>query len=218
MNEDEILAAVQDERLRLCALLDTLDEADWAVPSLCAGWTVREVVAHLTIPTRATWLGVAIGALKARGSFDRMAMNQAKARAARYSSTELIGQLRESARSSRRMPGSGPLDPLIDVLVHGQDIARPLDEVHSIPVPLAVAALDAAAGNAFFGGRTRFADLRIIATDADWTSGDGPEVRGPAADLLLAATGRAAGLEHLVGEGVADLRIRIDAAAIDGRC
>lgn len=217
MNQDEALAAVQEERLRLCDFLDTLDDTDWAVPSLCAGWTVRDVVAHLTIPTRATWLGVTVGAIKARGSFDRMATNQAKARASRFSPQVLVGQLRESAHSTRRMPGSGPMDPLVDLLVHGQDIARPLKKAHPIPAPLVAAALDAVADNPFFGGRKRFAGLRVVATDTEWAAGIGSEVRGPAAELLLAATGRGAGLEHLAGPGVTELRDRIDPAVTDGR-
>lgn len=216
MRQDEALAAAQEERLRLCGFLEDLDDADWATPSLCAGWTVRDVVAHLTIPTRATWLGVTIGAIKARGNFDRMAMSQAKSRASRFASTELLGQLRASAYSTRRMPGSDPMDPLIDLLVHGQDIARPLEKVLPTPVSLAVASLHVVADSTFFGGRKRFAGLRVVATDADWTSGSGPEVHGPAAELLLAATGRVPGLDLLAGSGVTDLRDRFDPADADG--
>ena len=40
------------EFLALAELLDTFPDAQWDTPSLCAGWRVREVVAHLTMPVR----------------------------------------------------------------------------------------------------------------------------------------------------------------------
>jgi uncharacterized protein (TIGR03083 family) len=36
------------QRRRLAAALGTLDDAQWATPSRCDGWTVRDVVSHLT--------------------------------------------------------------------------------------------------------------------------------------------------------------------------
>ena len=149
MDETEIASAVQRERLRLCDVLDVLRPEEWAALSLCAGWTVREVVAHLTVPTRATWPQVLVGAMRARGSFDRMATAWARQRTTRFTSAELVGQLRETAGSTHRMPGSGPMDPLVDVLVHGQDIARPLDRPLPMPVALAAEVLEYVAGNAF---------------------------------------------------------------------
>ena len=219
MDQKDILLAVETERLRLCAFLEQLDPADWLVPSLCQGWTVHDVVAHLTIPTRATMSAVIIGAIRARGNFHRMTDRQARERAARFTPDELVAQLRETAGSARRMPGSGPMDPLVDVLVHGQDIARPLRRSHPMPVPLAVAALDYVVGNRFAGAPKRVADLRLVASDADWAAGTGTaEVRGPAADLLLAAMGRPDGRSTLSGSGVDRLAERLpDATASEKR-
>ncbi|MCP9969273.1 maleylpyruvate isomerase family mycothiol-dependent enzyme [Actinomadura madurae] len=138
LGEDQIADAVKTERRRLSDLLDDLGEAEWAVRSLCDAWTVREVVAHLTLSTRATFGSVILPAIKARGDLDRMAAMMAHDRAARYTPDELVRQLRESAESSRRMPGSSPMDPLMDLLVHGQDIARPLERHHPVPIELAV--------------------------------------------------------------------------------
>ena len=213
MDETAIANAVQGERLRLCAVLDELRPQEWAASSLCAGWTVREVVAHLTIPTRATWPQVIVGAIRARGSFDRMATTWARRRAARFSTAHLIAQLRTTAGSAQRMPGSAPMDPLVDVLVHGQDIVRPLDRSLPIPVALGAQVLEYVAGNAFFGTPKRLAGLRLIATDVNCRVGGGTsEVSGPVEDLLLVSTGRPLGLSGLSGSGSEILRERLTAA------
>lgn len=214
MEDDEILAALEQERLRLCAFLDRLDPTDWSVPSLCAGWTVADVVAHLTIPTHTTWSQVITGAIRARGRFHRMTLRQARDRAAAFPSADLVQQLRDTAGSPRRMPGSGPMDPLVDVLVHGQDIARPLRRPLAAPAPIAAAALAYVADNSFFGGPKHLAGLHVVATDAEWRSGTGPrEVRGTAEALLLAATGRPAAVADLRGEGVDLLAARLAGTA-----
>lgn len=112
-----------------------------------------------------------------------------EADAARFTRAELIAQLRETAGSARRAPDSGELDPLVDAIVHGQDVDRPL------PVEQTIAALDHVRASRFYGARKRFAGLRLVATDCDWSAGDGPrELRGPVGDLLMIATGRPAGL------------------------
>lgn len=152
MDEGQIRAAVESERLSLADFLDDLEETEWAVRSLCPDWTVREVVAHLTIPTRTSLLGMVVGMLKARGDFHRMTSRGARARAAACTPAQLTQQLRGSAGSARRMPGSGPMAPLIDVLVHGQDIARPLGRRRPMPAEPATAALALVAGVAFYGG------------------------------------------------------------------
>lgn len=209
MDKQEIETAVKDARLQLCDLLTELDEQELATPSLCSGWTVREVAAHLTVTTRAT-VGFALKeAVKARGSFDRMTSNVAHDRSARFSTAELIEQLRESAESSRRMPGSGPMDPLMDLLIHLQDIARPLKRNQPINADVAGPTLTYVTENRLLGAPKRLAGLELVATDVSWTSGTGQQVRGTTEDLLLVASGRPAGLEHLTGEGVERLAERL---------
>ncbi|MEU0487157.1 maleylpyruvate isomerase family mycothiol-dependent enzyme [Streptosporangium sp. NPDC006013] len=203
MDRDEILAWVKAERLSLADFLDDLDDHEWKAASLCSGWTVHDVAAHLTLSTRTTLLGTIKGMIRARGDWERMEADLARERAARFGPAELIAQFRETAGSPRRAPGSAPLDPLTDVLVHGQDIARPLGRVREMPAERTVAVLDHVWRSFFYGARKRFRGTRPVATDLDWSAGEGPdEVRGPAADLLLLATGRAAGLAGLSGPGV----------------
>jgi uncharacterized protein (TIGR03083 family) len=196
-----ILDWVRAERLDLAGFLADLDDHEWRAPSLCAGWTVHDVAAHLTLSTRTTLLVAIKGAVKARGDVNRMIADLARERAARFGPAELVAQLRETAGSARRAPGAGPLDPLVDALVHGQDVARAVGRVRPMPAEPAVAALEHVLGSRFYG--SHLADTEVVATDCDWSSGDGPhEVRGPVADLLLVATGRAEGLPGLAGSGV----------------
>ena len=103
----------------------------------------------------------------------------------RVTTTELVEQLRESADSSRRPVGSGPMDPLLDLLVHGQDIARPPARPYEMRTDLALPAPAYVAPNRFLGGTTSMAGLELIATVAEWSTGEGPAVRGTAENLLL---------------------------------
>lgn len=195
--------AVSAERRRLADSVADLTDEQWATPSLCAAWTVRDVIAHLTVTTRLTVPRLLRAAVRARGSFDRMAVDLAAERAAAHSTAELVAQLRESADSTRRFPGSAPMDPLMDLVVHGQDVARPLGRRHVSPPEVVAACLVHVATNRFMGGPRRLAGVRLVSTDSGWTLGDGAELRGPDVDLLLVAAGRRAGLAALDGPGTA---------------
>ncbi|MGY2067112.1 maleylpyruvate isomerase family mycothiol-dependent enzyme [Blastococcus sp. SYSU DS0619] len=198
------LADVAAERHDLCDYLQTLDDDDWHVRSLCPEWTVHDVLAHLTLSHRQTLRATLAHVVLARGSFDRAEAEWAHELSAEHSPAELIALLRETAAVDHRVPLSGPLDPLTDILVHGQDVCRPLGHRREMRPDRALAALGHVWANGFYGRPdTRFAKLRLVATDADWSAGtDGPEVSGPAGDLLLLATGRPAGLDGLSGPGV----------------
>ncbi|MEV0646217.1 maleylpyruvate isomerase family mycothiol-dependent enzyme [Phytomonospora sp. NPDC050363] len=204
MRPEEILAWVKAERLSFADFLETLDEHEWDADSLCAGWTVRHVAAHTTMSTRQTLFMTIKGTIRARGDWDRMERELAWERAAMFEPAEIIAQIRETAGSARRAPGAGRLDPLVDFLVHGQDVARPLGRSRQMPVEQAAVALGQVVGSVFYGAGKRLRGTRIIATDCAYAHGDGPhELRGPVGDLLLVATGRPAGLAALEGPGVA---------------
>ena len=210
MPPSTVAPAVTAERLGLCDLLDTLAADDWQTPSLCAGWTVHHVVAHLTLATRDSVWDLIKGAIAARGDFDRMTADMARRHADRFPPPELIGQLRETAASTRRTPMSSRLDPLVDILVHAQDIARPLGLTHPVSPDHALPALVHAINSRWYGGSKRFDGVTLIATDSDWSAGTGgSEVCGTTGDLLLLATGRRAGFTELTGSGVDALAARL---------
>jgi hypothetical protein len=97
-----------------------------------------------------------------------------------------------------------------EVVLHGEDIRRPLGIRRDYPTETLVTVADFYKGsNLLLGTKTRIAGLSLRATDADWSTGAGPEVRGPMISLLLGMTGRSAGLSDLSGDGLATLRSRI---------
>ena len=209
LSRPEVDAAVAAERHRVADLVADLSDEQWATPSLCSAWTVRDVVAHLTVTTRMTVPRLLRAAVRARGSFDRMEVDLAAERAEAYPTDELVAQLRESADSTRRFPGSTPRDPLMDLVVHGQDIARPLGRRHVSPPDVVADCLAYVATNRFMGGPRRLAGVRLVSTDTGWTLGEGAELRGPDVDLLLVAAGRRVGLEALEGPGAAVVGARL---------
>jgi uncharacterized protein (TIGR03083 family) len=208
MDLDEVWLATDAERLRLADLLDGLGPEEWSAPSLCAGWRVRDVAAHLTLahtgPLAAAW-----GMVRARGSFDRM-VHDGAVRQAALPVPELAARLRAMAGSRRRAPGVTPMEPLLDALVHGLDITVPLARPWPVPpVPAAAAATRVWTMGWPFSARRRLQGLHLSATDASWSAGEGADVHGPIAALLLLLTGRTASLDALSGPGAAQLPARL---------
>lgn len=215
MDTDEIWQATDTERLGLADLLDELSDEEWERPSLCAGWRVRDVAAHLAL-SRTGPGAVLIGLLRARGSFDRMVRDTARRYAAHRPAAALAAELRGMAGSHRHAVGTTPLEPLLDLLVHGQDIALPLGRPREMPPPAAAAAATRVWTMGFpFHARRRLHGLRFAATDAVWAAGEGRDVEGPIASILLALTGRPDGLDRLTGAGTAELRHRVGAQPRD---
>jgi uncharacterized protein (TIGR03083 family) len=207
MERDAVWSAIDRERLSLADFLETLGEADWAVPSLCAGWTVRDVAAHIPLSHIGRGRAV-VEAVRYRGSFNRMIGETARRHAAETTPEQLIAEIRAMAGSRKHPIGTSHLDPLVDVLVHTQDIAVPLGRERAMPVDAAVAAADRVWSMGFpFGARRRLTGLRLEATDADWARGAGVLVSGPIAVLLLVLSGRRARLAELTGDGARRLAV-----------
>lgn len=204
-----MLADVAAERCDLADHLETLDDAAWSTPSLCEAWTVHEVLAHLTLSITQKVAPTLWRVLKSRGDYARAEADMARDHAATHPPAALIALLRRRAGLDSRFMLGGRLDPLADILVHGQDIARPLGHHRPMPPHRVVPALGHVWGSGFYGGRGRVEGLRFTATDTDWTRGTGPEVRATAGDLLLFATGRRAARSGLTGPGAAEAAKRL---------
>jgi uncharacterized protein (TIGR03083 family) len=152
-----------------------------------------------------------VPAIRAGGSFNRMIRDSAL-RVGPLPDAEYGRRIRAMVGSRRRAPFISPIEPLLDVLVHGQDIAVPLGRERPVPpVPAAVAARRAWDMGFPFRARRRLAGLRLRATDGDLVLGEGAPVEGTTGDLLLLVTGRTATVDRLSGEGVQRL------PAADGR-
>ncbi|WP_369406876.1 maleylpyruvate isomerase family mycothiol-dependent enzyme [Millisia brevis] len=205
MSDDATFAAISDERRRLATVFEEFTSDQWATPSLCAGWSVHDVAAHLVVPLVVPMWRFGVAMALARGNFDRA--NVAMTRhIADTRGDRLPELLTEHADKRFTPPGHGPLAPLTDVIIHGQDILRPLGLTIALdPEPLAAVLDYAARGDST--ERPRFGiPLRWEATDLDWAHGSGPAVTGPAIALALILTGRMAGLADTTGDGSEHLR------------
>ncbi|MFE5238931.1 MULTISPECIES: maleylpyruvate isomerase family mycothiol-dependent enzyme [unclassified Streptomyces] len=196
---------VHAERAALIGDLERLDAERWDEPSLCAGWTVHDVVAHLVDTARTTRPGFLIGLARARFDFDRQnARGVERERGA--SPGETLERLRRVV--SRTSTPPAPLDSrLVEEIVHGEDIRRPLGLARSYPQEAVVRSLrlQARTSASFGGAEELVARVRLTAEDADLSIGEGPEVSGPALSLLLAVSRRRVALDDLEGEGVTAL-------------
>ncbi|WP_432510037.1 maleylpyruvate isomerase family mycothiol-dependent enzyme [Kineococcus sp. SYSU DK001] len=205
----DVFEEIADERRALAAQLAGLTPQQRTARSLCRAWTVHDVLAHLVVPLEVSAPRFVLAVLAAGGRFDR-ANERVTRRLARRPFDELVQVLARGAGSRFTPPGAGPEAPLVDVLVHGLDIRRPLGLHRDVPAPRLREALGflvtAPAGLVPRGALT---GLRLEADDVGFAHGSGPVVRGTAQELLLATTGRGAVLDSLSGDGVPVLRHRI---------
>jgi uncharacterized protein (TIGR03083 family) len=88
---------------------------------------------------------------------------------------------------------------LTDGLIHHQDIRRALGHPRTVPQERLVAALNFAPRARALPAPATVRDLRLVATDVNWTHGTGPEVNGPGEALLVAIAGRKQALADLTG-------------------
>ena len=210
---DGVWRVIDAQRTSLVNLLEDLSDDEWRQPSLCAGWTVRDVTAHLTqqqlglrdvLATMAHW----------RGSMDRTVQYAAIRHATAVSTGQLIAEIRGMVGSRRHIFGGTHLEPFIDIMVHGHDIAIPLGRRYEVPPEAAAVAADRALSMRWpppLASIRKMAGLRLTATDVEWSAGAGPEVSGPMIALLLICCGRLAALPQLSGDGVGALTARFAA-------
>jgi uncharacterized protein (TIGR03083 family) len=200
------------------ALLDDVRQlapAQWTVFSLCAGRTVRDVLAHMAATARMTQADFVRKAVRARFNFQRMTDRDIhELTRGRPSATV---KAFEAQLDSVNHPPGPDASWLGETVVHAEDIRRPLGIAHEYPMPALTTCADYyRRANFLIGGKKRVGGLELVATDTDWSAGTGPEVRGPMLDLLLVITGRPAGLAALRGDGVEVLAERMAKQQITG--
>jgi uncharacterized protein (TIGR03083 family) len=206
---DDVWGEVSKERLELADFLETLTPEEWDAPSLCERWRVRDVAAHIVEGAGKLGLGKTVtGFVKAGFNLNKMIGN-AGIEAGNEPTDELVKKLREAANSETTPPMTKPIDMLSDAMIHTQDIRRPLNKPRQIPEDRLCLVLDSMkTQQPFVGAKKRIAGLKLVATDMDWTCGEGPEVRGTGEALLMAMVGRTPAIDDLTGEGVATMRTR----------
>lgn len=201
---DEVRAEIAAHRRAMADVLAGLSEDQWNAASLCDGWRVREVVAHMTMPFRLKPLGFLAGMVKARGNFNRMADEAARRDAAAMTSAELAASMRDNAEHPWKPPRGGYDGALFHDVVHSLDITEPL----GIDVPMTDRRrrilldgvnIDQAKG--FFG--VDLDGIRLQASDVDFAKGEGSTVTGATTDLLLLLCGRKLPAGRIKGEHAA---------------
>jgi uncharacterized protein (TIGR03083 family) len=207
MEKSEIWPVIHAERKALASDLGALGAGQWSSPSLCGNWTVRDVLAHMAATAKITPPSFFSKMLANGFSFEKV---QASGVAANLGATpaDTLAEFESVITSLKHPPG--PLDtPLGEVLVHAEDIRRPLGIHHEYPMGAVVRVADFFKGsNLIIGSKRRIDGLTLRATDTEWSHGTGPEVSGPMLSLLMAMTGRKAALADLSGDGVATLKAR----------
>jgi uncharacterized protein (TIGR03083 family) len=212
---DAVWTAIDDQRARTADLLEQLTEEQWEHSSLCQGWTVRHVAAHLTLQQQRVR---DVAAFVARNpsmlrsvSLNATIHDSAVVQSHLVSTQDIIARIRAMIGSRRHNTFVTPLETLTDILVHSQDIAIPLGlDLAMRPTASTLAATrrwdTRGSWLARVNRRLPIDGYRLTATDTDWARGDGPEVAGPIGALLLLLTGRRVALEQLTGEGANALR------------
>ncbi len=205
MTTSALMPTITAQRRAFGDVLEGLPESDWNAPSLCSGWRVREVVAHMTMPFRYAaprFLGELV---RSRGNFARMADRVAR-RDARAPIDTLLDGWRTNENHPWKPPGGGLEGALTHDVVHGLDITIPLGIEH----PVSEQALRVVLGHATTPlGLTHsgldVTGIRLEADDLDWAFGDGEPLRGRARYLLMVLMDRRLPAELLSGPAAARL-------------
>ena len=203
-----LMGLARAEREDLRDLLAGLGPEQWSTPSLCAGWSVKDVVAHMLSYEELGARQLAERFVRGRLSVDRV--NDIGLR--EYSTrtpAELIGLLDDHLDPAGLTAGMGGAIALTDGMIHQQDIRRPLALPRTIPAERLVPALRTALFAPTLLGVVRVRDVRLVATDLDWTFGRGPEVRGTGEAILMTVAGRRDAVVDLSGPGQARIAQRV---------
>jgi len=201
-------ATVRPEREALAKDLEAIDKEAWSTPSLCQGWTVRDVVAHMTAlarmtPPRFFQKLLASGFNPGRVQARDITMEKGN------SPEETLARFRSATDTEIRVRAVPSKTLLGETVVHAEDIRRPLGLAHAYPFSALVMVANLYKGsNLVAGTKRRIEGLALHATDTEWSTGSGPSVSGPLLSLLMAMAGRQAALADLDGEGLEALRSR----------
>jgi uncharacterized protein (TIGR03083 family) len=204
--ESTLMSMARAERADLHTFLTTLTPQQWDTPSLCSGWTVKDVVAHMISYEELGTMGLIKRFMKGRiVRANEVGVDEFAA----LSPRELLEFLGNHLTPRGLTAGFGGMIALVDGTIHHQDIRRTLGQPRTIPADRLGRVLGLVPGNPRLGAGRRIRGLRLRATDIDWEDGRGPEVTGPGEALLMAMAGRPAAIADLAGPGLATLAERL---------
>ena len=204
-----------EELADISAFLHGLPEEAWDHASLCDGWRVRDVISHMCVGYTTPMPKMFTTLLRYRFNVPEASRKESIEFGSEHSPAEILATL-DLIHTQNVRKGIAkvikPAEGLVDHVIHHSDIRRPLGYAHEVPEHRLLAALDAAPNIAgFVKAKQRATGLRLVASDVDWSWGDGAEVKGSGEALLLAISGRPVAFPELGGEGVDTLRERVAA-------
>lgn len=188
--------------------LSSLRTEQWDEPTLCAGWRVRDVAAHVISYEESDWGDMMRWVVQARlrpSQVNQLAL-------AEYAALEpqtLVGYLRDHLTPRGATERFGGRVGLVDALIHHQDMRRPLGMPRQIPPERLLCALPFAVAAPPLRGFWKARGVRLVASDLDWSRGRGPETRGPGEAVLMVLAGRRGVARELSGPGAAILERRL---------
>jgi uncharacterized protein (TIGR03083 family) len=203
----DLMPMIHAERRALAEYLQTLSTEQWSAPTWCDKWNVQQVTGHLVAAANITAGHFFAGLVKAGFNFDKVVERDLVSYAA-GTPADVLGRFKGIITSTRKPPGPAYV-ALGEVMTHGEDIRRALGSKGDHPAEhlVTLAEMYKKTGTPL-RGKKRVAGLKLRATDVDWSTGEGPEVSGPAMSLILAMVGRKGALADLAGDGVETLRSR----------
>lgn len=204
----DLMTEAEAERAALLEMLVGLEPLHWEHPTLCEGWSVRDVVAHLLSFEGVGMREVLPEMLRARLSLGRVNAGFL-ARQQELDPDRLLERLRTHLRPSGLTAARGGAVGLVDAMVHQQDIRRPLGRLREIPAERLRYALGFVVTAPPLRGFWHVRGTRVVATDLDWAHGRGPEARGSGEAVLMVLGGRAGVAQELEGPGAATLQQRL---------
>jgi len=202
----------------LADALSQLSAEQWHGASLCAGWTPAHVLAHQTMPFRITEAEFMTGMQQCGGDFTKYSDEIAE-RDSHIPPADLVAVLRENAEHPWAPPGGGLAGALSHDVIHGLDSTWLAGVAYDIPVeamtmilgmitdPLALPEDAVVAAEVQPGAQraTLFGfpldGIKVSATDLEWSTGQGAELRGRGRDLLPLLAGRNISHEMFSGPG-----------------
>jgi uncharacterized protein (TIGR03083 family) len=203
---------IHHERAAIADTLASLMSTDWEKQSLCGAWSVHVAAGHILAGAEQTRSRFMRRMLTNGFRFNTMMDREAR-RIGALPPSEIITRLRATTTTTNRPPAP-VMTMLGEIVVHGQDIRGAVGQPSTTDPEAIAACLQMYSGANFpVGTKKRISGLRLVASDVAWTHGAGGEVSGPGVSLLMAITGRPAGLDRLTGDGLATLRSRMPPAA-----
>lgn len=207
----DTFALIAQQRRAVADVLATVSEDEWASPSLCDGWRIQELAAHLTMPFRVSNPRFFLSLIGAGGNIAKVMDRFARAHSGE-SPEKLIAYLRDNAESRFVPPTFPNAASLNEIVVHGFDIAIPTGRHIEVPEDVSRPVLDYLVSSKVgyvHSTRGLAEDVHLVSSDSSWSWGSGPEVRGTNFGLIMMLARRPIGFEHVRGEGVEVIRRRL---------